>query len=154
MSKPMLFDTRTARAPGSLSRQGRGSNSKSRSKLAQGVAVFLVIAALGGGSAYAATSSRSADPGTPTLLADVPSGGTPVTLTGKVTRVSIRRHYLVIDSAGTPIIVTRRTSFRLIRRGLAGVLVGRTVHVRAIKLNGKLYAVALERLLGHLPRTP
>ena len=153
MSKPMFVDTPTARARDLLSREGRGSNSKSRTKLAHSLGVFLAIAALGGGSAYAATSSRTANPGTPTLLADVPSGGTPVTLTGKVTRVSISRHYLVIDSTGTPIIVTKRTSYRLIRSGLAGGLVGRTVHVRAIKLNGKLYAVALERLLGHLPRT-
>ena len=148
----MLFDRCTAAALGSLSGQGRRST-KIRSKLALGVGVFLVVAALGGGSAYAATSSRTAEPGTPTLLADVPSGGTTITLTGRVTRVSIRRHYLVIDSTGTPIIVTKRTSFRLIRNGLAGGLVGRTVHVRAIKLNGKLYAVALARLLGQLPRT-
>ena len=92
-------------------------------------------------------------PGTPTLLSDVPSGGTPVTLTGKVTGVSVRRHYLVLDSAAGPIVVTKRTTFRLLRTGLGGVAVGRTVRVRAVRVNGKLYAIALERAIGELPRT-
>src|SRR5262245_40378853 len=103
MSKPTLFDTHTGGAPGSLGRHARGRSPKRRSNAAQGVAVFLVVAAVACGAAYAGASSRTASPGTPTLLADVPSGGTPVKLIGKVTTVSVGRHYLVIDSGAGPI---------------------------------------------------
>ena len=140
-------------ARGALSSHGSGRGRSCRRNVTQGVAVLFLVALLACGSAYATTSSRTAEPGTPTLLSDVPSGGTPVTLTGKVTRVSVTRHYLVIDAAGAPVIVTKRTSFRLLRGGLGGVAVGRTVRVRAIRVNGKFYAVALERALGELPRT-
>jgi len=153
MSKPMSFAPWTAGAPGSFARHGRGWTAKRLSNVALGVAVLLAMAALACGSALAATSSSTAEPGTPTLYSDAPSGGTPVTLDGKVTRVSVSRHYLVIDAGGTPIVITKRTSFRLIRGGLGGVVVGRTVHVRAVKVNGKYYAVALERVLGELPHT-
>src|SRR5262249_31931429 len=153
MSKPMLFDTCAVGTPDSLSRQGRGRNPTRRSNVTQGVAVLLVVAALGCGSAYAGLSAREANPGTPSPLADVPSGGTPVPLIGKVTTVSARRHYLVIDSGAGPIIITKRTTFRLIRTGLGGVALGRTVRVRAVKVNGRFYAIALERTIGELPRT-
>jgi hypothetical protein len=76
-----------------------------------------------------------------------------VTLVGKTIRVSATGHYLVIDAGGTPVIVTKRTSLRVIRGGLGGVVVGRTVRVRAIKVNGKLYALALEHVAGELPPT-
>ena len=114
---------------------------KHPSKLALVTSVALVGAAVGDVGAYAATPTTTSE------MAAPPSGGTPETLTGTVTKVSVPAHYLVISTSSGPILVTKKTSYHHVRGGLGGVKVGKKVTVTATKAGGKTYATTISESL-------